>query len=125
MIVECFQVFEDGQFGFGAGGGRVCFRGTRVPVNALLDNREDGLSPDEFLEQFEGGVTREQALAVLEFFEVSRPRVKGITRGGLRSLDSMAGIQCFYGLINSVVLTVTTQWTSSPALPFTLIVSAS
>jgi uncharacterized protein (DUF433 family) len=48
-------------------GGRVCFRGTRVPVNALLDNREDGLSPDEFLEQFEGGVTREQALAVLEF----------------------------------------------------------
>jgi uncharacterized protein (DUF433 family) len=47
-------------------GGRVCFRGTRVPVDALFDNLEDGLSLDEFLEQFEG-VTREHALAVLEF----------------------------------------------------------
>lgn len=47
-------------------GGRVCFRGTRVPVDALFDNLEDGLSLAEFLEQFQG-VTREQALAVLEF----------------------------------------------------------
>ena len=47
-------------------GGRVCFRGTRVPVDALFDNLADGLSLDEFLEEFEG-VTREQALAVLEF----------------------------------------------------------
>jgi len=54
-------------------GGRVCFRGTRVPVDALFDNLEDGLSLDEFLEEFEG-VTREQALAVLEF---SRHAVSG------------------------------------------------
>ena len=47
-------------------GGRVCFRGTRVPVDALFDNLEAGLSLDEFLEEFEG-VTREQAVAVLEF----------------------------------------------------------
>ena len=54
-------------------GGRVCFRGTRVPVDALFDNLEDGVSLDEFLEEFEG-VTREQALAVLEF---SRQAVSG------------------------------------------------
>jgi len=37
-----------------------------VPVDALFDNLEDGLSLDDFLDEFEG-VTREQALAVLEF----------------------------------------------------------
>ena len=47
-------------------GGRVCFRGTRVPVDALFDNLAAGLSLDEFLEEFEG-VTRAQAVAVLEF----------------------------------------------------------
>jgi len=47
-------------------GGRVCFRGTRVPVDALFENLEAGLSLDEFLDEFEG-VTREQAIAVLEF----------------------------------------------------------
>lgn len=47
-------------------GGRVCFAGTRVPVDALFDNLKSGLSLDEFLDEFEG-VTREQAVAVLEF----------------------------------------------------------
>ena len=47
-------------------GGRVCFRGTRVPVDALFDNLEAGLSLNEFLVEFEG-VTRAQAVAVLEF----------------------------------------------------------
>lgn len=46
-------------------GGRPCFRGTRVPVDALFGNLEDGLSLDEFLDAFEG-VTREQAVGVLE-----------------------------------------------------------
>ena len=46
-------------------GGTPCFRGTRVPVDALFENLEDGLTLDEFLEQFEG-VTREQVLSVLE-----------------------------------------------------------
>lgn len=54
------------------GGDRVCFRGTRVPVDALFDNLEDGLSLDEFLEEFKG-VTREQAIAVLEFARRSLP----------------------------------------------------
>ena len=46
--------------------GTPVFRGTRVPVEALLTNLEDGLSLDEFLENFPT-VTREQALRVLEF----------------------------------------------------------
>jgi uncharacterized protein (DUF433 family) len=47
-------------------GGRVCFRGTRVPVDALFENLEGGLNLDEFLDEFEG-VTREQAVEVLEY----------------------------------------------------------
>lgn len=46
-------------------GGRPCFRGTRVPVDALFGNLEDGLSLDEFLDAFEG-VTHEQAVGVIE-----------------------------------------------------------
>lgn len=45
--------------------GTPVFRGTRVPVEALLDNLAAGVSLDEFLENFPT-VTREQALAVLE-----------------------------------------------------------
>lgn len=46
-------------------GGTPVFRGTRVPVAALLDNLADGLTLDEFLENFPT-VTREQATRVLE-----------------------------------------------------------
>jgi len=47
-------------------GGRICFKGTRVPVDALFENLEAGLNLEEFLDEFEG-VTREQAVAVLEY----------------------------------------------------------
>ena len=43
------------------------FSGTRVPVSALLENLEAGVSLDEFLENFPT-VTREQAVSVLEYF---------------------------------------------------------
>lgn len=46
--------------------GTPVFEGTRVPVDALLNNLEAGVSLDEFLENFPS-VTREQALAVLNF----------------------------------------------------------
>ncbi len=46
--------------------GATVFRGTRVPVAALLDNLAAGLTFDEFLDNFPT-VTREQALQVLEF----------------------------------------------------------
>ena len=46
--------------------GTPVFRGTRVPVDALISNLEAGLTLDEFLENFPT-VKREQALQVLEF----------------------------------------------------------
>ena len=50
--------------------GAWVFRGTRVPVKALFENLEGGATVDQFLEWFPG-VSREQALAVLEFAEAS------------------------------------------------------
>ena len=46
------------------GSGTPVFRGTRVPVDALINNLEAGLTLDEFLENFPT-VTREQAIQVL------------------------------------------------------------
>ena len=51
--------------------GAPCFSGTRVPVTNLFDYLEGGEPLDEFLEGFPG-VTRQQALAVLE---LSRSRL--------------------------------------------------
>ena len=48
--------------------GTPVFDGTRVPVSALIDNLEVGVSLDEFLENFPT-VTREQAVQVLEYFK--------------------------------------------------------
>ena len=50
--------------------GAPVFRGTRVPVSALLENLEAGVSLDEFLENFPT-VTREQAVRILEHFRSS------------------------------------------------------
>jgi uncharacterized protein (DUF433 family) len=47
-------------------GGTPVFRGTRVPVDALLNNLEAGVSIDEFLENFPT-VSREQVLDVIKF----------------------------------------------------------
>ena len=46
--------------------GTPVFQGTRVPVDALINNLEAGLSLNEFHNNFPT-VTREQALQVLEF----------------------------------------------------------
>jgi len=46
-------------------GGTPVFRGTRVPVQTLLDYLEAGDSIDEFLAGFPS-VTREQVIAFLE-----------------------------------------------------------
>jgi uncharacterized protein (DUF433 family) len=50
--------------------GAWVFKGTRVPVKALFENLEEGASLDDFLEWFQG-VSREQALAVLNHAEKS------------------------------------------------------
>jgi uncharacterized protein (DUF433 family) len=46
-------------------GGTPVFKGTRVPVESLFDHLKDGISLDEFLDDFPS-VTREQALRVIE-----------------------------------------------------------
>lgn len=46
--------------------GAPCFKRTRVPVDSLFTNLESNLSLDEYLDCFPD-VTREQAVAVLEY----------------------------------------------------------
>ena len=49
-------------------GGEMVFKGTRVPIRSLFDHLRDGISLDEFLDDFQG-VTREHAQAVIELAE--------------------------------------------------------
>jgi uncharacterized protein (DUF433 family) len=46
--------------------GAWVFRGTRMPVAAVFENLEDGLTVDEIVAMFDG-LTREQIKAVLDF----------------------------------------------------------
>jgi uncharacterized protein (DUF433 family) len=46
--------------------GAWVFRGTRIPVAAVFENLEDGLTVNEIVEMFDG-LTREQVKAVLDF----------------------------------------------------------
>ena len=46
--------------------GAWVFRGTRIPVAAVFENLEDGLTVDEIVRMFDG-LTRQQVSAVLEF----------------------------------------------------------
>jgi len=55
--------------------GEPVFRGTRVPVSALIDNLEADVSLNEFLHEFPT-VKREQAIQVLEYFKKSLSSMK-------------------------------------------------
>jgi uncharacterized protein (DUF433 family) len=46
--------------------GAWVFRGTRIPVVAVFENPEDGLTIDQIVQMFDG-LTREQVRAVLDF----------------------------------------------------------
>ena len=46
-------------------GGEACFKGTRVPVQALIDHFEDNGTLEQFLEGFPS-VTRPQAIQFIE-----------------------------------------------------------
>ena len=63
---DCNAVEQDPQRMSGA----WLFVGTRVPVAALFENLEAGATIDEFVDWFPG-VTRQQALAVLQHAERS------------------------------------------------------
>jgi uncharacterized protein (DUF433 family) len=46
--------------------GAWVFRGTRMPVSAVFENLEDGLTIDEIVRMYDG-LTRDQVKAVLDF----------------------------------------------------------
>lgn len=46
--------------------GAWVFRGTRIPVSAVFENLEDGLTIDQIVDMFDG-LTRDQVKAVLDF----------------------------------------------------------
>ena len=54
--------------------GALVFRGTRVPVDALIENLKAGLTLSEFLENFPT-VSRDQALQVLEHWRQTLRRL--------------------------------------------------
>jgi uncharacterized protein (DUF433 family) len=54
--------------------GAPVFRGTRVPVTALLDNLAAGLTLDEFLDNFPT-VSRKQAIQLLDFYKETLTRL--------------------------------------------------
>ena len=47
-------------------GGAWVFRNTRMPVSAVFENLDDGVTIDELLELYDG-LTRDQVKAVLDF----------------------------------------------------------
>ena len=56
--------------------GTPVFEGTRVPIDALTNNLADGVSLDEFLENFPT-VSRDQAVAIIKFpLDVIRKRMR-------------------------------------------------
>ena len=55
--------------------GEPVFKGTRVPVSALLENLEVGVSIDEFLENFPS-VGREQTDQILDYVKSILKEIK-------------------------------------------------
>lgn len=58
-------------------GGKLCFRGTRLPVAALFEHLDQGSTIDEFLEWFPA-VSREQVHEVLAFAKSSLERPSAV-----------------------------------------------
>ena len=50
----------------GYASGVLCFAGTKIPVETLFNYLCDGGTVDEFLDEFEGAVGREQAMCAIE-----------------------------------------------------------
>ena len=50
----------------GFASGVLCFSGTKIRVETLFNYLCDGGTIDEFLDEFEGAVDREQAMSAIE-----------------------------------------------------------
>ena len=55
--------------------GQPCFKGTRVPVQALIDHIEGNSTLEDFLKGFPS-VRREQAIGFIELEAISKPSVR-------------------------------------------------
>lgn len=60
--------------------GAPCFYGTRMPIDCLFDNLEDGVSLDEWLDAYPD-ITRERAQAVLRQAKLALVATPGVVRG--------------------------------------------
>ncbi|MBS1727948.1 MAG: DUF433 domain-containing protein [Armatimonadetes bacterium] len=54
--------------------GELCFAGTRVPLTVLLDNLDEGMGVDDFVQEYPS-VSRDQALTVVGW-QQDRTRVE-------------------------------------------------
>ncbi len=57
--------------------GDLCFKGTRVPLTVLLDNLVQGMSVDEFAEEYPS-VSREQVMAVIAWQQIETRQAAGL-----------------------------------------------
>ena len=57
--------------------GKLCFKGTRVPLVVLLDNLEEGMGLNEFVEEYPS-VTRQQASAIIAWEQRQIRRATGL-----------------------------------------------
>lgn len=57
--------------------GTPVFRGTQVPIAALLEDLENGISIDGFIDKFPS-VKREQAVSILEMLKRSLSQLKAV-----------------------------------------------
>jgi uncharacterized protein (DUF433 family) len=60
--------------------GKLCFKGTRVPLAVLLDNLEEGMGLNEFVEEYPS-VTREQASTVISWEQQQLRQAVGLESG--------------------------------------------
>ncbi len=60
-------------------GGRLVFRGTRIPVDVLFDNLADGMSLDDILDAYPG-LSRDDAVAAIELGGAAIQKIKGSLR---------------------------------------------
>lgn len=58
--------------------GALCFKGRRLMLTVLLDNLKDGMSVDEFVDEYEAN--RDQVMAVVRWQTEETRRAAGIER---------------------------------------------
>ena len=57
--------------------GKLCFKGTRVQLGVLLDNLKDGMTIDEFIDEYPT-VERDQAMAIVAWQQEQTKRAAGL-----------------------------------------------